>query len=159
MVYDRQQLFTSSRWQMFPQLAHKCLVTSCGAKHFGQCPCMKQRLWDNTIDRQVQQTKHTAMLFIYACDLTSTHRLNLVYTSLSVCPILFQTWSMPVATYLLVVRCEHHWKNSWPDMHMNLCTVVGKGRHMCFYIRFVVIHVSWRKPPAATEETTGAGIH
>ena len=29
---------------------------------------------------------------------------------------------------------------------------------MCFYRRCVVIHVSWRKPPAATEETTGAGI-
>ena len=50
-------------------------------------------------------------------------------------------------------------EDNWPDMHMNPCTVAGKGRHMCFYIRFVVIHVSWRKPPAATEETTGAGIH
>ena len=28
-----------------------------------------------------------------------------------------------------------------------------------FYSRWVVIHVSWRKPPSATEETTGDGIH
>ena len=79
MVYDRQQLFTSSGWQLFPQLARKCLVTCCWAKHFGQCPCMKQRLRDNTMDRQVQQTKHTAMLFTHACALTSTHSSNLVY--------------------------------------------------------------------------------
>ena len=34
---------------------------------------------DNTMDRQVQQTKHTAMLFTHACALTSTHSSNLVY--------------------------------------------------------------------------------